>query len=359
MQKGAGILVKTLYVIYVAMVLFFCFVNISMPDLDLAEYFLGIRLDRIFHFIMFFPYPFIAWLTCNYSRHLRRVSKYSLLITFVSGLLLAFGTELCQDLFFAARQGDPLDWAADAVAVTLGTVIVAFIGRWMVSVVEKIFSSHKALTLLLTLFLFLCHSLSASAQSPGDVPSTREIRRAERNERLFGGEPVHTAVKLSAAVALGVVNPAVEFRVHKYLTVSLEAFGCFWPTGFPILNVPVTLGMAFLEGRYYPIEAFRGFFVGPNVGYGVFRMSKSIVPGYEGQYVGKYQVGSNFMAGFTIGYQFTVAKHWGIEISAGRGYQTTDYEGHEASDGSMYIGWNASSEVVLLYKAAVSVVYKW
>lgn len=130
MQKGAGLLIKILYIIYICLVLFFCFFNLSMPDVDLAKYFLGIRLDRYAHFVMFLPYPFIAWLTCNYSRHISKWKRYSLIITFVSGLLFAIGTELVQGFLLPSREGDPLDFAADAIGITLGTIIVSLIGHW-------------------------------------------------------------------------------------------------------------------------------------------------------------------------------------------------------------------------------------
>lgn len=143
MQKGAGILIKTLYVIYILLVAFFCFFNISLPDVDLARYFLGIRYDRYAHFLMFFPYPFIAWLTCKYSRHLRKWTKYSLLITFFSGIILAVLTELIQGLLLSNREGDILDFASDFCGIALGTIIVSLIGHWMVRTVERIFQKQN------------------------------------------------------------------------------------------------------------------------------------------------------------------------------------------------------------------------
>src|SRR5574344_430677 len=137
MQKGAGILIKSLFCLYLGLVSFFCFYNISMPDVDLAKYFLGIRLDRYAHFIMFFPYPFIAWLTCNYSRHLTKWNKYSLLITFLTGILLAVSTELIQGILLKSREGDILDFVADFCGIAIGSLIVSFIGHWMVRVVES------------------------------------------------------------------------------------------------------------------------------------------------------------------------------------------------------------------------------
>ena len=151
----------------------------------------------------------------------------------------------------------------------------------------------------------------------------RDSIRQARTERLFGGAPVRTAVKLNK-----------------------------------LIDGPVVMAMTFAESRYYPVESFRGFFVGPNVGFSSYTLSKGIHPMYWGSYSNEYQVGCNFMVGLTLGYAFTLTRHWGIELSVGGGFQTSVYEGHYMSDGSMYIGWNGSSEWIP-YKAAVNIVYKW
>ena len=205
--------------------------------------------------------------------------------------------------------------------------------------------------LLLTVTLFFS-SLPAYTED-------RDSIRTARQERLFGGEPVKTAVKLNAAIAAGIINPSVEFRTHENITVALEGVGVFYPKGFgKLIDGPAVIAMTFVEGRYYPVQSFRGFFAGPNLGFSAWTLSKGIHPMYWGSYSDSYQVGYNFMAGVTAGYAFTLTKHWGIEVSLGGGYQCGKYEGHNSSDGSMYIGWNGSGEW-LLYKAAVNIIYKW
>ena len=143
LSRGAGIVVKVLFLIYVGMVLFFCFFNISMPDMELPQYFLGIRIDRYFHFIMFLPYPFIGWLTYRYSRHLGKYKEFASGLTFVTGLLFAVGTELVQKYLLVARDGDILDFVADFIGILVGTIIVRFIGEWMISVAERLVPDKK------------------------------------------------------------------------------------------------------------------------------------------------------------------------------------------------------------------------
>ncbi len=213
--------------------------------------------------------------------------------------------------------------------------------------------NHRLTALIVAAVTLMTSGISSS------YASDRDSLRLARQERLFGGEPVKTAVKLNAAAVAGIINPAVEFRVHKNITVGLEGLGVFYPKGFAnIIKGPAVMAMTFVEGRYYPIESFRGFSVGPNIGFSAWTLSKGVHPLYWGTYADQYQVGYNFMFGLTIGYAFTLTKHWGIEISVGGGYQAGFYEGHYQSDGSMYIGWNGSSEW-LPYKAAVNIVYKW
>ncbi len=143
MNKGARILVKILYLVYIAMVLFFCFFKFSSSDLDLGKYFLGIRLDRYAHFIMFFPYPFITWLTVRYSTHFTKVSRYAIAITLISGLAFAGLTEICQDKFFESRQGDALDFAADSLAIIIGTVVAYLTGPLLIKLIELITTPKK------------------------------------------------------------------------------------------------------------------------------------------------------------------------------------------------------------------------
>jgi len=166
------------------------------------------------------------------------------------------------------------------------------------------------------------------------------------------------AVKLNAPIVVGIVNPAIEFSLNQHFTINTEIFGCFYPQGFAFINKRAEMALAFVEARWYPAYSFKGFFVGPNLGYGVWQLSKSLIPEFEKEYKDRYQVGSNFMCGITLGYMFRFSEHWGMELSVGGGYSIAHYEGHVNLDGSMFVGYNGSSEWIP-YKAALSVVYKW
>ena len=77
-------------------------------------------------------------------------------------------------------------------------------------------------------------------------------------------------VKLNGLALIGIVNPAVEFRVFDRGTVQLEGIGIFYPSGFPGTDKPMTLGATFGEFRFYPKRAFEGFYAGANAGWGVY-----------------------------------------------------------------------------------------
>ena len=118
MNKGAKILINTLFIIYIAMVLFFCFYKFSSTGIDLGKYF-------------------------RYSARWEFMRRHAILLTLVSGLIFAGMTEVFQDWFFASRQGDVLDYAADSLSIITGTVTVAFTGHPIVQSINSFFTDRK------------------------------------------------------------------------------------------------------------------------------------------------------------------------------------------------------------------------
>lgn len=123
-KRKTYITVTILFITYIALVFFCCLYSFSDSDIDLAKYFLGIRLDRYVHFTMFFPYPFSAWLFLNYNTLTKNICKYSIPIIVVSGLVLAAIAEGSQSLITPNRQSDYLDYVANATGILTGTGII-------------------------------------------------------------------------------------------------------------------------------------------------------------------------------------------------------------------------------------------
>ncbi|HOF93329.1 MAG TPA: DUF3575 domain-containing protein [Bacteroidales bacterium] len=173
------------------------------------------------------------------------------------------------------------------------------------------------------------------------------------------------AVKLNGLLLAGVVNPAVEFAVHNNISVQLEGMGVFYHDHVPFLNFPLVLGLSFIEGRFYPKEVYRGFYAGPNLGWGVWKMNKSIAPGYFGSYNNNsVQYGHNVMLGLNLGYQWVLSKRWSLDLNLGLGWQHSTYEGYKNgvlyTDPSIPEGRpNRSAEWMPAYKGGLFFSYRF
>lgn len=194
------------------------------------------------------------------------------------------------------------------------------------------------------------------------LPFSAQAAPAAEKDSLKASRDIQ--VKLSALAAIGIVNPAVEFKVYDKLSVQLEALGIFYSENFLGTGKPLVLGAGFLELRYYPKALFRGFYFGPNIGYGSYRLNKGLVLRYTDDYDNDcYQVGSNIMAGLTIGYTFNLNSHWSLEVSWSGGFQHSRYTGfsRESKDEpyTQYYPLNSSAEWPPLYKGGLFVVYKF
>lgn len=168
-------------------------------------------------------------------------------------------------------------------------------------------------------------------------------------------------IKLNASTLVGVVNPAVEFRVFNKGSVQLEGWGVYAPENFLGTGYPCSLALMYGEFRFYPKQVFRGFFCGVHVGAGVYRLNKNILPifGYLKD-PASIQVGQNLIVGLTAGYHFTFDRHWGLELVVGFGRQFSTYESYTHNeDGTVtYRSLNGSAEY-LPTKAGVLVTYRF
>lgn len=214
-------------------------------------------------------------------------------------------------------------------------------------------------------FLFLLIGIVAVSSSLSAKELDGDIYNGtKRLYRIAKVEENRLNVKLNSLVLIGIVNPAVEFKVMKNFTVQMEAFGSFYTTDFLGTGKPFVLGSGSLEFRYYPRAAFSGFYVAPNVGFGVYKLNKGLVLRYTDEYKGDcYQHGSNVMAGITLGYQWNIDHHWSIEVAWGGGFQQSVYQGYRRDSKEdpyeMYVDRNASAEWLPLYKGGIFLGYRF
>lgn len=179
-------------------------------------------------------------------------------------------------------------------------------------------------------------------------------------------------VKMSALAAIGIINPAVEFRLDKKWSMQLEGLGVMARNNFLGTGYPLQMGSFFLEGRYYFKKVYHGFFVAPNMGVGAFRLNKNILYKFFGwspdlnykKSENSLQTGSNLMGGVTLGYVHTFKKnpHWSVEVNWSLGRQWARYDDHlYDADGnpSGHVPMNGSAEYMPFYRGGIYVAYKW
>ena len=123
MKRTTIFLILTfLYLVAVALL---CFANFSHAP-HVQRTFLGFPTDKVIHFLMFLPFPILAF----FSIHLKKAGllKTVLLLAalFALGCLIAWGTELVQDLI-PYREMELLDFKADRMGLACGCAITFLI----------------------------------------------------------------------------------------------------------------------------------------------------------------------------------------------------------------------------------------
>ncbi len=109
--------------IYIAVVAVLCFMKTdSLPSIELNL--LGIPLDKIIHFIMFIPFPVLAYITFWPSKADKAGKMGVLLVITAAGAGLAKATERIQSIL-GYRDGDPADFMSDLAGILIGAMMTA------------------------------------------------------------------------------------------------------------------------------------------------------------------------------------------------------------------------------------------
>ena len=117
-----GFLFSIALTIYIGAVGYLCFANFNkLPDVQ--KFILGIPTDKIVHFVMFFPFPILAFLA--YDRITDTVWKAigAVLIIASIGCIFAGLTEIVQGSL-PYRSQDISDFAADCISIVLSSAMV-------------------------------------------------------------------------------------------------------------------------------------------------------------------------------------------------------------------------------------------
>ena len=109
-----------LFLIYLGFVAWCCFGQFdNMPNV--TKEFMGIQVDKIVHFIMFLPFPFLCFRSFSFPVAKPWQVFLSMTVIFLIGCIIAAGTEIGQS-FTAHRSAEPMDFLADALALAACSV---------------------------------------------------------------------------------------------------------------------------------------------------------------------------------------------------------------------------------------------
>ena len=123
MTKRQLLVARILLVLYLIALVWLCFGHFdSMPHVK--RYYWGIPTDKIVHFLMFLPFPILAYFAFDRYAEKFWPSVAWTAAAFLAGILLAAGTEVGQACLTSYRSGDPNDFRADLVALGVSTLLV-------------------------------------------------------------------------------------------------------------------------------------------------------------------------------------------------------------------------------------------
>ncbi len=116
------ILARILFFLYLAAIAFLCFMHAdNLPDIQ-KEIF-GIPTDKVAHFIMFLPFPILAFLAYDHVTDRPWRAVLFAVLTFMAGAAIAALTEYVQGML-PYRTKDLNDFNADLLAIGISTVFV-------------------------------------------------------------------------------------------------------------------------------------------------------------------------------------------------------------------------------------------
>ena len=111
-----------LFVLYMGVLIYLYFGKFP-SFLKLPRTILDIPSDKVGHFLMFLPYPFLA----HGSSFTGKRKWRDLLFVHLSGIVIAFVFELLQSTLASYRTTDPWDLVANVASISIATLILAII----------------------------------------------------------------------------------------------------------------------------------------------------------------------------------------------------------------------------------------
>ena len=125
MTRRQLVISRILFAAYLVAVAVLCFANFPSSGRGPRELW-GIPIDKVVHFLMFFPLPALAYLAFDRYKGKRRPALLWTAVAFLGGCAYAAFTEWVQS-YLPYRSGDPADFKADFIALAACTLILLII----------------------------------------------------------------------------------------------------------------------------------------------------------------------------------------------------------------------------------------
>ncbi len=115
-------LIKIFFFVYVIVIISIMVFTINTEDIKAPALIFGIEIDKVVHFIVFLPYPFLLWLAFNkrFTRHRKLFLRF---LIPMNGLLFAIITELLQSLN-PSRDFDFFDILANILSIIFASMVL-------------------------------------------------------------------------------------------------------------------------------------------------------------------------------------------------------------------------------------------
>ena len=120
MTSTKTILARILFILYLAAIAFLCFMHADkLPDMQ--KTLLGIPTDKVAHFLMFLPFPILAFLAYDHVTNKFWSAVLFAVLTFAVGAGIAWLTEYVQGML-PYRSREIADLKADLLALGISTL---------------------------------------------------------------------------------------------------------------------------------------------------------------------------------------------------------------------------------------------
>ncbi len=124
MQNKSRITVRIILILYLLGLCFCCFWDFR-GSVDMSRDLFGLPADKVTHFLMFFPFPVITYLSFpKFSDTPLGFLRFSI-ITLIVGIVTGAATELVQG-WSGYRSCDKMDLLADCCGLASSTLMVQF-----------------------------------------------------------------------------------------------------------------------------------------------------------------------------------------------------------------------------------------